>query len=406
MRKLIAIGLFLVLALPAVAYVRATLQAGRAAKGAEQAWAADFGPFDEAIRKHPSQAANETATRLEPAVQPLGLDLAPLDPRQGNRAADAPAWAAAVNAYVVAQLATPGAEVEAPPEEVARFLEEHRGDLDAIESLLVAGPPPVWALDLAAPKNGRLPTGLALLALQRALTARSLAAVHAGHADAAARGLEASWSLNASLRGRGETNALLISLAAARLQVGALRKVVSADAAVWKTRLASLDYRRDLAESIFLSRGRAREGRARSRREGGGLRALVMGPWRRLSAAKESNAVRGEVVRLRDAPPSDQLPEPDPVAGAAIPNLRNAFLRAYRLVVDAELTARVLDARAARAASKGRWPATLPGVETSAYPGASWSYTVAADGTATIGFSKELKSPYTEKDLPLTFASR
>jgi hypothetical protein len=133
-------------------------------------------------------------------------------------------------------------------------------------------------------------------------------------------------------------------------------------------------------------------------------------------AAEYSDAMRAFLVGLRGAPLSDHLPVwPSPehwsvgqmVLAVAIPNIQNAFLRADRLVVDAELTAKVLEARRLRREGGGRWPAAIPGVESSRFPGASWRYEVSPDGGMSLAFSRELASPYGKgvTPLPLRFTS-
>jgi hypothetical protein len=92
----------------------------------------------------------------------------------------------------------------------------------------------------------------------------------------------------------------------------------------------------------------------------------------------------------------------------SMPNTRSSFLRADRLVVDAELTSKVLEAKGLRQ-NGGRWPAAIPGIETSRYPGAAWRYEASPDGgRRSIAFSRVLDSPYWKgglKPLPLTFSS-
>ncbi len=53
---------------------------------------------------------------------------------------------------------------------------------------------------------------------------------------------------------------------------------------------------------------------------------------------------------------------------------------ADRLVVDAELTSKILEAKRLRKENGGRWPAAIPGIETSHFPGASWRYEASPDG--------------------------
>lgn len=401
-------------------------RASRRAAEAERAWAAAFGSHDDLVRKHPKRATNETAKQLEPLAKGLGIGLAPVvaGTRPAAGAASEPEDARAVNDYVSSEIAKPEAAVGAPPGLVARFLDASGRDLDAIESLLASGPPPEWDFDLTLPAEERpIPSLRSQIRLQRMLMARALSAEREGRPEAAARALEASWNLNQSLRGRPETVSVLMAMAVSRLEMGVLRKVSAVDGEPWAGRVKGTDFRPDLLDALVLE---ARETpraarRASARRHGWRARArrvldLVGGPRERLAMADYSDALRLRLSELRGAPLADSLPTtPFPERGGlaramsaiAIPNLENAFLRADRLVVDAELTAKVLEARRLRREGGGRWPAAIPGVETSRYPGASWRYEALPATGMSLTFSRELASPY-PKDvtpLPLRFTS-
>ena len=56
--------------------------------------------------------------------------------------------------------------------------------------------------------------------------------------------------------------------------------------------------------------------------------------------------------------------------------------------LELELTRKVLEARAAREANGGAWPAAIPGIETSVNPGGHWFYEVSPDGVMTLRFSE------------------
>ena len=258
----------------------------------------------------------------------------------------------------------------------------------------------------------RLPNGLGQIRVQRILTARALAAAHAGRDEAAARALEASWSLNESLRGRPEIIPALLSIAIARFQVGILRKV-NVEEDFWGKRLETPDGRTVFLDADVILGVRPKFARTwwRYVLEEYGEASWFRRAWQVLEApayrvanVEYSDLMRDELSHLRDAPLSDHSPEPP------APNLytRNSFLRADRLVVDAELTSKILEAKHLRREKAGRWPAAIPGIETSRYPGASWRYEVSPDGgRMSIAFSRELVSPYPAdvKPLPLRFSS-
>src|SRR5664279_154334 len=130
----------------------------------DRAWTATFGSLEDLKKKYPKRETNETAKKLEALTRGTVFDLTPVvgsvEPEQMSRWTEWKRSQGTVD-FLSAQIAKPEASIDAPSEEVSRFLEGKRVNLDAIESLLIAGPPPEWAFDLSVPENGRRkPNGL------------------------------------------------------------------------------------------------------------------------------------------------------------------------------------------------------------------------------------------------------
>jgi hypothetical protein len=419
------------LLLTALWIVGGNMWAARREERCDRAWTATFGSLDDLKKKYPKRETNETAKRVEVLAKDLGLDLAPSErtaggvPRRLTPVEEKRGQA--ILDYTSAEIIKPEASIDAPPEEISRFFEEKSVGLDAIESLLVAGPPPQWSFDISRPESdGQMPNGSGHIRLQRALLARALASAQGSYNEAAARTLGASWNLNESLRGRPEMNPVILSIAIARLQVGTLRKV-NVEEDVWRRRMAMLEPRTPLLDELTLE---YRPGSARnlwSQLSAAGdspswyqrTRDFLLRPAYRLMMVDYSDLMREDFAQLRATPLVDHFAESStPVVrdtahimfAISMPNTHNSLVRADRLVVDAELTSKILEAKRLRRENGGRWPAAIPGIETSRYPGASWRYEVSPDGARmSIAFSRELASPYGEggplKPLPLSFSS-
>ena len=305
--------------------------------------------------------------------------------------------------FLMAQVARPEASVDPPPEEAKRFLEEKSGALDALESLLIAGPPPEWAFDLSVPRNDqRAPNGLGQMRVQRMLLARALVAAQGGQRDVAARTLEASWNLNESLRTRSETISALLGIAIARLEIGVLRKV-NVEESVWQKRLTALDPRATLLDQIGLdyrlSSLRTNWNAAKSGADRSSFQPawdFLGRPWYRLQMADWSDAMRRDLERLPSSPLIlHRTFQPENatkgwglaqiLASITIPNIRNSFVRADRLALDAELTGKILRVKTVRAAT-GTWPPPSAELAASRFPGLSWNYSVDA-GAMTIALA-------------------
>ncbi len=251
------------------------------------------------------------------------------------------------------------------------------------------------------------------------MIADALASAARGEGAAAARALEASWKLNEGLTSRPEVVSEIIAVAVARYEAGALR-MFDASADAWTPRLAAMGSRALLVEALVLEHWTSTNMVARLRGlrpEGVGwwahnLVSLLEEPGERLSWASYGKAWAGALTVLRDEPAfRERAPDPKPgwstsavSRSITIPNVRNSFERADRLALEAELTGKILRARAARAAM-GAWPSPSPEIAASRFPGLAWK--CAIDGGAMqIALNRELpplKAPFV---LPTSFSSR
>jgi hypothetical protein len=106
----------------------------------------------------------------------------------------------------------------------------------------------------------------------------------------------------------------------------------------------------------------------------------VIDPLRLLSPCEVSKLSYEEIWK----PAQDELDRwqeakgdtgPNSVFAAALPNRTGAIRRAGRLLVDRELTARVLELRQEKAASReGRWPEKFSDLDSRVCPGSSYEY--------------------------------
>lgn len=427
--RLVAAVVAALAALAGVWIVVGNALASRRERETDRAWTATFGSLDDLKKKYPTRATNETAMKLEELTRGTVFDLTPVVGSVERGRHPGSGWNRSQGAvdFLLAQIAKPEASIDPPGEEAIRFLEEKRVAVDAIEALLTAEPPAEWTFDPSIPsKERRMPNALGQVRLQRILLARALSAAQGGRTNASARSLEASWNLNESLRMRPEAISALLGIGIARLEVGVLRKV-NVEESIWEKRLTALNPRTSLLDwiglnyrlnSLWTSWNAVKNDADRSSFQP--VRDFLERPWYRMEMADCSDRMRIELDRLRSFPLSDRSFEAENakkgwglariLASIAIPNIRNSFARADRLVVDAELTSKVLEAKRLRTENGGRWPAAIPGIESSRYPGASWRYQVSPDGLRmSIAFSRELASPYGEggplKPLPLLFSS-
>jgi hypothetical protein len=388
----------LIQVLPTVRYWIATWrhvrQAAPREPGAREDWQKEFGDPDRTLAAFPDRDDDEVAIRLIALARPLGVDLTrPANPTAWTRPRPREAFESsrAVGSYVEREVTRPGGEVEPPPDVVRSYLEKRTGEIREVVALLLKSEPPSWKVRVSLGYGAPIPNLLGLLRLQRVLAAEALNQARAGRADEVEQVFQASWNLNASLRDRPDLISQLIAVGVVRMQAGLARRI-PLDPARWRRTFAEHDYRSSLLRSIEVeSIGGARTFRSAS-------------AWDRASRADFLDSRRALLVLLRDAPVSDGeaaiAKDPDssdspPLSPGAVvesismTNLASAMRRVDRLTIDLELTDRILQARAVKAAL-GRWPDAIPGLEASRMPGEHWTYVRSADGRVTISFSREL----------------
>jgi CubicO group peptidase (beta-lactamase class C family) len=311
---------------------------------------------------------------------------------------------AAVFQFLDRELGISDDRIGTPPPELERYLADNESGIAAIESLLLRELEIRWEMDVSNYPNGPLPNLTGLMKLQRLLAARALVKGRAGETDAALRTLDAAWRLNEVLSSRPELISHLIVAAAAKIHIGVLRKLDS-PAYGWADRLRSRRF-----FSAFLT---AFQSEAWADPDVQDLTGRAGTYGRILQEVAEELSDR-EVCswtaeKLREAwsrAIRNQSRQEVVVADITMPNLVESFDRWRRFLVDAELTALVLDARAERAASRRRaWPGRLTGIGAGVCPNERWTYRASEDGTATFAFEGRIGETSAPLKLPLRFTA-
>ncbi len=394
--------------------------ASRRERVASLEWEATFGPYQAFVRRYTVADNNASARRVEEIAGRIGFDLASRQGWTSKRTSPlSEEERDAFRTYVNGELTRTTGEVLPPPGPVADLLAARRATLDTFEEFLSSAPPPRWISDPSGITEDwpRVPLG-AHVQLQTLLVADALAFSSKGKPVAAARTLEASWKLGSALSARPEVTSQMIATAVGRQQAGALRRI-GGSSQLWAPRLEELSSRRRLVDALVLEQGDVQESRVRLRRlmakERSGWAAAIA-PLRevreRLWNPDYSRGWMRAIQGLRDAPafgaPKDVAPNTDKgteiILEIAMPNLRSIFERADRLALDAELTGKVLGAKAARAAT-GSWPSPSKEMAASRFEGLEWNYRVDGNAVA-IALNRDLPRPKSGLVLPTSFSSR
>ena len=388
----------------------------------EHAWIQSFGPRQRILDRYPKTRTNDTARRLEKLADPLGLDLtaqtreswsdAVTTAKAGQEEAEE-GWQA-ISRYLTSQVEKPEAAIAPAPKDVEDFFEAYGTDLSALAAELATAPAPLWGFDPSLLSSQRpIPNLIALMRLQKALLGGVLAHSGSKNLGASSQLLEASWKLNQKLRETPDIRCQVVALAIARLQVGALRKV-NVDANLWQIRIGEHDFKRSILDTQLLDlwpnpemyreleKIELRSGKKPLKR----LEALFVRPCQEIGWSEDGEKMRLAYLRIKDSPLSDQeFSEINHSLRMPMPNLLDTFRRADRLVLDTELTAKILQARELRLQNGGRWPAAIPGIETSRFPGAGWIYSVSPDGMMSLSLSNGPHWDTSGPVLPTRFTS-
>ncbi|MEO8349161.1 MAG: alpha/beta hydrolase [Acidobacteriota bacterium] len=401
--------------------------------------AASDGPSPAAFRaafeaQFPKANASAGALELERFAASLGFPLAPV-PNAGAPPGDAPPGKtaepapfalneesgrsrptaeaeaafqgirAAVTQFLDRELKSAGERIGAAPPQLDRYFTDHEGVLSAAESLLLREPDVHWEMDVARGAAAPIPNFTGIMQLQRLFVARALLQAQRGETDGALRTLEAAWKLNEGVSSRPELISHLIVVAAAKLHMGALRKVDD-PAHGWADRLRS----GSLSSAFLVAYQNQVWLQSTDVRDLTGERGAFGRTLTNMVAAVQGGDLCSwtpeKLQETWDRAAREESGGDDATANVATPNLLDSFLRWRRHLIDAELTALVLDARAARAESTGRtWPAKLRSVGTGVCPTEPWSYRPSRDGTATFAFEGRIAEGSAPFRLPLRFTA-
>jgi hypothetical protein len=372
-------------------------------------------PDEPAERTLVPSRKNAAAEDLESLVLALGLD-----PRGEDSSAEHPSKEdveaykrAGFGSWLEAQLKSPDDSIASVPASIQSFLERRQPTVWRVAGLLEREAPQ-WEWDPRG--DPRDLSGLRLaVPVNRILLAAALVEERAGHHSQAGNLLEACWSLSRSFSGQLGLTSQLIAVALLKLQTGTLRKM-SDPPIPWLDRMSGDEpWRRtlDAVEASPLLSGRAgdasldeiRSAQARAwRAVTDRLRELSPCEVSKLSSEEIWKPAAEEIARAIEAGADPALKI---LSDIATPNTTNMIRRAGRLLVDRELTAKVLELKQEKAASReGRWPGKFLDGDSRACPGATYEYQTRG-GAMAIRFKGAIDDPSAAAlALPLSFEVR
>jgi hypothetical protein len=393
---------FIALVVCMVALSRAVAQEG-AAK-----WLEDF------EKKFPPVGRNAAAEELERLSLALGLD--PHGESSDERPAkeDVEAYLqAAFGTWLDSQVRTSDDSIASPPPKLAEFLERRQATLWRVVMLL-GREVPEWGFD-SRKKPNSMPELRVTISLSRILLSAALLEERSGRHAQGANLLEGSWSLYRSVAWQPDLIHQIIGVALAKLQAGVLRKM-NEPGFEWLDRLSGDAPKEQMLEAMqsdpLTSSAASGDASLSSMTSSWvrGWRAVADG-LRKLSACEISNRSSEEIWK----PAKEELerwkeaggdPGLETIEEISMPNVTSSFRRLARLMVDRELTAKLLQLRFEKAAARpSRWPEKLFDADSRACPGATYEYR-SSGAAMSLRFAGSVADPGAPLVLPLSFEAR
>lgn len=405
-------------AIAALALVVANLLAIQPEKEIEQA-------KEVFISKYPQTADSASAIKLQELASQLGLKVVVVAKGQDQinvSEADEKVFKEInidLGSYIHYHQTRVADEVDVPPEKLRRYLKSKEAVLAAIRTHILKSEVPRWATDLSWIETGDteypLPSYLDAVNLQRLLALDILEKNRLGQTKPMLESLEVSWKLNQSLRNSPILIGQLLSVMTARIHAGVMRKLNGLPPE-WQQRLLEHDYRKSLLTSLdgedFLMYTASKRSPLYQEFEGIIFLDPAVRTYLRLGAIGTIKVHREIYAQLSKENVcsfdidslSEKLGWWDPGRNSLYPNMSSQWRKSGRLMLEFEMTQKILQAKEF-AAKQGKWPQSLPGLESSVCPGYKWIYKVSPDGTMSISLSQT--PAWFKKDflVPLTYTA-
>jgi len=333
--------------------------------------------------------------------------------------------------YLDAQISKPNDNVDPIPDKLKKYLIENEEDIEAISQHILNNEVPRWERHIPPTWKGNpifaLPSHLNLVDLQRIITLYILVKNSRAQSQEAKKMLEVSWKINQSIRNEYYFITLIVARMSGTYTTGVLRKFDYLPVE-WQQRLLKDDYQELFVNSLqgeFFGQFKLMQNLYLYPSDVWGehifllrlLKLPILKPYRSFSAIDTYNWQKQFLagynqynICLSDSAAINARPAWWNRPGQIISNYV-IFLRKesqYRL--DLELTQKILQVKEL-AAKTGKWPQSVPNMESEICPGVKWVYQVSPDGTTMSISLSEQPEWLTERiennsALPLTYSTR
>lgn len=286
------------------------------------------------------------------------------------------------------------------PKSIQTYLDTHQSELKTAQTLLITSELPSWELDTEAAQNlERLYLNFSgALRLQELLLLQALASDRSGKIAQREDALVAAWKLQEAIAGHALGRGLSFSMV--KLQLGLMRHMDGLSPQ-WQTRMTTVASPTQLLESVQLHNWLVYEGIAKVKDLPKVMKTIerqflqdfrIMPPsFFRVQNATTTQHLDDASKKLSTQNvcaknPTDfetETPWWNSLAQIRFPVVNTSWALSGAPSLMAEFTQKILQVKAI-AAQQGKWPTTLPNLNSKVCDGARWKYAVATDGTMSL----------------------
>ena len=405
------------------------------------------------VEQFPPTESNESALKLQELSAPLGIQLFESGKESNEQSNSTPtqsdrqtieAIQTELTEYLDEQIAKPNNEIDAPPETLQRYLNSKADAIAAIRNHVLNQEIPNWETDITWVVSGDasfpLPSFVGLVNLQKILALDILEKQRLGDTKGAAQMMEVSWKLNQSQWRRPELISQMVALIIGKYQLGVMRKL-DVSPPHWQQHLVEHDYWKSMSRSLqgeFLFQFNGVKNMHLYSSEGSFSEKMFLSSplgktFFQVTAIDSYQASRQIIFGLpgtefdgskstshkKTEPPNICLWEPiEPEMSVAwwnifaqmlMPSFYHVLLKARQYQLDLELTDKILQVKEL-AKKEGKFPQSIPNLESSVCPGVNWVYQVKPDGSMSISLEQKsqwlVEKEKEPKALPLNYDAR
>jgi hypothetical protein len=353
-----------------------------------------------------STKSNESSRNLDILITKIGLGKVNIDTtkEEQNKTPELDNILTSLNSFLRTKLTEKTYNYDSIPQDLQKFLGKNKTQIIEIRDYLLISEKPTWEYNVEEmfrnPLNYPLPHLVEIVNLQKILMLQILSDYSQGNTQEIDKTLEVSFKLNQSLQNQPYLISQLVSVIIAQYQAGILRQIKDL-APQWETKLVnySYDYQEGILnalniESLIIGSPFIFEGES-----GNAMFNLFKNSYWKLVSKDTAYRMKKafSALETQDICSADinQLETElqkfswwNIYGDIATPNFSDQWLRGGSVMLDLELTHKILQAEIIKQKTS-EYPHTLANLNSQVCPNQKWEYDK-IDNQVTINFSQEL----------------